>query len=513
VARVGTQALREMRRARRRRAYEQIDWIDAVYRVYVTAILAAVATSFVSGLVGGRPVTPAELSRALEFGPALAGLAVAGAVAAGLRSGGRGGPLVLLPADVTIVLLAPIPRAVVLRGVAVRQLRFSGFVGAVVGMIVGNLAAQRLPGTYLAWVGSCGAVGLITGLAFTGSALIASGVRVDRRLVGLLATAIVGWSVADVVAKSATSPATFLGRLAMAPVHGVGTPAVGLILLAVPVAGLGVVGGTSLEAALRQAGLAAQLRFAVTMQDVRTVILLRRQLSSEGPRRRPWVRISGPARRGPVWRRDWQGVVRWPAPRILRVVVLGAAAGAAATAAWEGTPVLVALAGLALLVASLDAVEGLAQEADHPTLSRSMPVGSGWLVLRHLAVPTTVIFGTAVVAIVVGGALGAGGVAAVVGIGVVAAVPAAVGAVVGAAVSVSVGPAINPLEIGPLANAMAGARAAGPPLLAVIGVLPLAAARVAVNDGHSALAGAGPAGIGALLVALGVGAVVLLREA
>jgi hypothetical protein len=501
-----------MRRARRRRAYEQIDWIDAVYRVYVTAILAAVATSFISGIVGGRPVTPTELSRALDFGPALAGLVVAGSVAAGLRSGGRGGPLVLLPADVTIVLLAPIPRAVVLRGVAARQLRFSGFVGAVVGMITGNLAAQRLPGTYAAWVASCGLVGLITGLAFTGSALVASGLRIGRRVAGLVATALVGWSVADLATKHATSPATFLGRLAMAPVHGVGTPLVGLIVVVLPLVGLAVVGGTSLEAALRQAGLAAQLRFAVTMQDVRTVILLRRQLSSEGPRRRPWVTISGPVRRGPVWRRDWQGVLRWPAPRILRVVVLGAAAGVAATAAWEGTPVLVALAGLALLVGALDAIEGLAQEADHPTLSRSLPFGSGWLVLRHLAVPTVLMLGASVVGILVGGALGPGGLPAVIGIGLVAAIPAAIAAVVGAAVSVSVGPAINPLEVGPLANAIAGAKAAGPPLLAVVGVLPLAAARIAVDDRHSALAGAGPAAVGVLLLALAVGAVVLLRE-
>jgi hypothetical protein len=509
---VGTQALREMRRARRRRAYAQLDWIDAVYRVYVTAILSALATSFISGIVGGRPVTPAELSRALEFGPALGGLVVAGAIAAGLRSGGRGGPLVLLPADVTIVLLAPIPRAVALRGVAVRQLRFSGFLGAVIGMIAGNLAAQRLPGSYAAWVAAGGVTGVITGLAFTGSALVASGVRVGRRVAGLIGAGVLGWSVADLLGRTATSPATFLGRLAMAPVHGVGTPIFGFVIIGLPLAGLALVGGTSLEAALRQAGLSAQLRFAVTMQDVRTVILLRRQLSAEGPRRRPWVRVWGPAGRGPVWRRDWQGVLRWPAARILRIVLLGGAAGVAATAAWEGTPVLVALAGLALLVAALDAIEGLAQEADHPTLSSMLPVGRGWLVLRHLAVPVTVMVGVCVVGVAVSGALGPGGLPGVIGIGLIAALPAAVAAVVGAAVSVSVGPAINPLEIGPLANAVAGAKAAGPPLLAVLGVVPLAAARIAVNHDDSALAGAGPAAVAVLFVAATVTAAVLLRE-
>ncbi len=513
MARVPSQALREMRRARRRRAYEQIDWIDAVYRVYVIALFSAIGTSFISGIVGGRPVTPSELSSAVDFGPAVAGLVVAGAIAAGLRSGGRGGPLVLLPADVTIVLLAPISRSLALRPIAIRQLRFSGFVGGVVGMIAGNLAAQRLPGAYLPWVIAGGLAGLVAGLAYTGSALVASGLRVGRGPAGLIAAAVVGWSIADLLARTATSPATFLGRLAMAPMHGVGTPVLALILLGLPLAGLAFVGGTSLEAALRQAGLAAQLRFAVTMQDVRTVILLRRQLSAEGPRRRPWLRISGPARRGPVWRRDWQGVMRWPALRIVRVVLLGAAAGVAGTAAWEGTPVLVALTGLALLVAALDAVEGLAQEDDHPTTSGQLPHGSGWLALRHLAVPMILILGVCVVGVGVAAALGPGQVAGVLGIGLLAAVPATVGAVVGAALSLSSGPAINPLEVGPFGSALAIARTVGPPLLAVLGVLPLAVARLAQDSGRSALAGATPVAVLTILIAAAVGAFALLREA
>jgi hypothetical protein len=59
---------------------------------------------------------------------------------------------------------------------------------------------------------------------------------------------------------------------------------------------------------------------------------------------------------------------------------------------------------------------------------------------------------------------------------------------------------------------MAGARAAGPPLLAVLGVLPLAAARLAVNGHHSAVIGAAPAAVLVLLVALAVVATVLLRD-
>ena len=143
----GARALHDLRRARRRRAYGDLDWWDALYKVYVTTLLGAIAISMLSGWVGGEPVTPDELATAVERGPAAVGLAVAVAVAAGLRSGGRGGPLALQPADVQLVLLAPVPRGLALRGAAARHVRFGAFAGAVAGMVAGNLAAQRLPGS------------------------------------------------------------------------------------------------------------------------------------------------------------------------------------------------------------------------------------------------------------------------------------------------------------------------------------------------------------------------------
>jgi hypothetical protein len=284
----------------------------------------------------------------------------------------------------------------------------------------------------------------------------------------------------------------------MLPLAGLPAPAVGAVLLGLPLAGLALVGGTSLEAARRQAGLLAQLRFAVTMQDVRTVILLRRQLAAEGPRRRPWTRL--PAGGGPVWRRDWQGVLRWPAVRLTRLLLLGSAAGAAAAGAWRGTPALIALAGGALLVAAFDAIEGLAQEADHPPRSRTLPLATGALVIRHLAVPATVMLVVAGVGVVVAAALGAGGAPAVVAVGAVVAIPAALAAVSGAALSIETGPAVNPLEVGPLANAKVAVRSFGPPVLAVGGVLPVLGARAAVDAGGSAFAGAAPAAVAVLLV-------------
>ena len=504
----GIAALGDLRRARRRRAYGAIDWWDAVYRVYVTAILSALGTSIVSGWIGGRPVGRHELASVLAHGPAVVGLLAAAAIAVGLRAGGRGGPLVISPADVNLLLMAPLPRAAVLRGPATRQLRFSCFLGTVLGMVAGNLAAQRLPGTYAAWVASGGLAGAIAGLAFTGAGLVASGLRTGRRTAAGLAAAVVGWSAVDLVVGSATSPATFLGRLALAPLPGLGAPAAGATLLVLPLAGIGLVGRTSLEAARRQSGLLAQLRFAVTMQDVRTVVLLRRQLAAEGPRRRPWVRLAPGGRLGapPVWRRDWQGILRWPAVRVLRVLSLGALAGVAAFAAWKGTPALVVAAGAALLVAALDAVEGLAQEADHPTRSGMVPVTGGWLTTRHLAAPIVVLVAAAAVGVAVVGALGIGTPLGLAAVGLVIAVPAAATTVVGAALSIDIGP-VNPLDTLPtVANVKLAVRVAGPLILAVAGVLPVLAAHASADRGRSAVVGAAPAAAVVLMVTFAVGA-------
>ena len=496
-------ALRDLRRARRRRAYGDIDWMDALYKVYVAAIFTAVIGSMLSGWIGGRPVTPSELATAVERGPALVGLVVAGVVAGGLRSGGRGGPLALQPADVAHVLLAPVPRGLALRAPALRQLRFSAFLGTVVGMAVGNLAAQRLPGSYPGWVAWGGVAGLVAGLAWTGSALAASGFRLGRRWAGALGAALLGWSAADLAGATATSPATFLGRLGMSALDAMPRSPLGLVLLALPAAGLAGVGGTSLEAARRQAGLAAQLRFALTMQDVRTVILLRRQLAAEGPRRRPWVRLPAGRRARPVWRRDWQGVLRWPAARVLRLVLLGLAAGVAGAGAWRETPALVLAAAAALLVAAVDSAEGLAQESDHLVRRDTVPVASGRLLVRHLATPAVVMLGVAAVAI--GGAAALGGAPTAVPVGALVAVPAVLAALCGAALSIETGP-INTLEVELFAGARTFAKSFGPAILAVVGVLPVLAAKATVDAGGTAAAGAVPAALAVLMVVAAVGA-------
>ncbi|MDQ3107255.1 MAG: hypothetical protein M3Q68_05555, partial [Actinomycetota bacterium] len=164
-------------------------------------------------------------------------------------------------------------------------------------------------------------------------------------------------------------------------------------------------GGLSLEAAERRGRLVSHLRFAATLQDLRTVMLLRRQLGAEGPRSKPWIRLR-PAGRGPLaWRRDWRGILRWPASRFLRLAGLGVVAGLSTAAAWAGTTPMIAVAGLALFVAGLDAIEGLAQEVDHPDRRDSFPMPDGALHLRHLAAPTVVLGAVGLIGLVAAAAM------------------------------------------------------------------------------------------------------------
>ena len=64
-----------------------------------------------------------------------------------------------------------------------------------------------------------------------------------------------------------------------------------IVAVTVMIVGVCMLQQTSLDALARRSSLVAQLRFAVTMQDIRTVILLRRQLNQEQTRTDPWVRV------------------------------------------------------------------------------------------------------------------------------------------------------------------------------------------------------------------------------
>ncbi|MEJ7583514.1 MAG: hypothetical protein WKF43_05355 [Acidimicrobiales bacterium] len=363
------------------------------------------------------------------------------------------------------------------------------------------------------------AVGALFGLTLVGiglgSALVASGRRMPSWVATGLGGSFVGWSILDVAGGSGPStsvpmaPATLAGRIAVWPLDFDPLALLPIVLAAVLVAvGLSGIAGVSLEAAERRTALVGQLRFAVTLQDLRTVLVLRRQLAADLPRRRPWVRaLRGPGRaRFPVWQRGWRGVLRWPLPRVLRLLVLAAVAGFGLRGLWAGTTPFIVLVGLAGWVAALDVIEPLAQETDHPGRRDAYPMEEGQLMVRQLPVPVCLMV---VVTSVVAAVAAVGGSSAVAPeVIAVAAVPLALGAVAGAAVSVLMG-APKPFDQLAMASPeIAGMRTAlrtvWPPLLATAGVVPVLLARIARDDGREALSGAGT---GAMVV-IGVTALV-----
>ncbi len=104
------------------------------------------------------------------------------------------------------------------------------------------------------------------------------------------------------------------------------------------------------------------------------MVLLRRQLSQEKPRNRPVdPPRAGRSRCPPIWRRDWHSYLRFPMPRLLRMLALAIVAGLSLGAMWRGATAMFIVAGLALYLAAYDAVEPIAQEIDHPTRWESYP--------------------------------------------------------------------------------------------------------------------------------------------
>lgn len=472
----------DLRRARRRQRVAAIHWVDALYQVYITGLLGVVAVVLASAAVGDGRVGAATLHDVRANGAALLGVLAAFAVFTGLRSGSRGGPLALEQPDVRHVLLSPVDRGVALRGPAWRQLRFLAAVGAAVGATAGQLALRRLPGNPAEWMAVGAAFGVVVvGLGF-GSALLAAGTGLRGRTATLAGGLLVAWSVGDALDRLPTAPGTIAARLALWPLRTDPLALLGVVAAAAAVAlGMRLVAGTSLEAAERRTALVGQLRFAVTLQDLRTVLVLRRQLAQERPRSRPWVRGIRRSARFPVLQRGMRSLMRWPLSRIVRVVLLATVAGAALRGVWGGTTPLVLLAGLALWVAALDAVEPLGQEIDHPGRTDGYPIPRGHLLVHHLPIVALVSIGSgllagAVAAVPLGAPVPAGP-AFLVGAcaGLLAACGAVVSVIQGAPDAVDVLALTTP----EIAGSRTVFRTAWPPGLAVLGTLPLLAARAA----------------------------------
>lgn len=503
-------ALREMRSARRRRYVERLDVMEVLYRVYVAAIFAAIALALLAGAVNEAPATPHGIEWLRRHGPAVLGLIVAVGALAGLRSGARGGPLAIEAAEVQYVLLAPLDRGATLRPAALRQLRIGVLAGAVLGVVLGNFVFRRLPGSPVEWLACLALFGALVPLCVLAGALLASGRRLRPAVAALIGVVLLAWSAADLALGWTTSPATMLGGLATLPLQSgarVALSGLGVaVALALALVGLIGVGGILLEAARRRAALTAELRFSASVQDLRTVILLRRQLASERPRRRPWLRLPVAGAGGhPVWRRGWQSFLRWPLARVARAALIGIAAGAVTAGAWSAAPLALLVPGVLLFVAALDFVEPLAQEADHPTRRQLLPVEASSLISRHLVAPAVaialvVLIGAATAAVVAGSASTA------LGVGAVIAVPVAVALACCAAFSASADPYAHLLSP-QLGYAISAAPLVGAAL--VVGI-PALIARGAWSHGAAVVPAAAE---GAVLVALIAAALVPLLGA
>lgn len=478
------EALGELRKTRLVRRLGNMSVADAAYRVYVTALISVLAILIVTGRVGDDRLDAEAMDRFVAYVPAWAGLVVAVALFFGIRSGERGGPLAVEAPDVQHVLLAPLQRRRALRSQTTRLLGRFAVWGAVIGALAGDLAVHRVPGSAPPWVLVAVLFGATTGLLVAAAALLVAGSRPPRLASTGLAAVVLAWAVADVSGRFVTSPTTLVGRILVWPRD---FDPLALIPVAVTaVLALGAtraIGGLSIEWARRRTDLIGQLRFAVTRQDLRTVVLLRRQLAAEVPRKRPWFpHLRGrPAVRFPVFARDVASFARWPLVRVVRVLVFGVIAGLAVRAVWSGTTPLVLGAGVAMYVAALDAIEPLAQEVDHPQLLSSYPWPQGVTLFRHLPGPAVVMVIAAAAAV---GATQLGGVEIeLLEVAALTLVPAALAATGGAALSITGEPlldigneALVPPEI---AGPQALFRAAWPPAVATLGFVPVLVARAA----------------------------------
>lgn len=497
-------AFGKLRARRRRNRIASVDWFDAFYAAYLTAIVVAVVIAVVARVAGGDQATADAVATTLERGPAVLGALLALGLVLGVRSGTRGGPLNFEAPIVHYVLLGPVSRAAAVGHAARRFIGRACFVGASVGGAAGAFAARRLPGSAAAWVASGALVGAASLTAVAAIGLVASGSRWPRWAAAPIAVTFLGWSVVDFNNSAATSPVDLIGRAALWPLdpHFGAAGAVAFIGVIALVA-TKVAAGLSIEAADKRSSLVSQLRFAATLRDVRTVVLLRRRLSDEEARLTPW--FGKPMRaptRLPVLRRDLRGLARWPLSRIARVLGLSVAAVALIHALWHGFNVAFSAAGVVLWIAALEAAEGLSQEVDHPDRFATAPMRDATLIVRHLAGAALGLAFFIAIAAATSIAVAPDRAAIVVAVALVLPATAACGAAVSIVKGPPPAPTLQDMMFPESAGARMVANALMGPLIAATALAPVALARP--THGSTPVGG-----VGLIALNLAIGALVL----
>jgi len=414
--------LAELRTTRQRRRLGDTDWYDIAYRVYLFALVGLAVVVWVSEAIDGVIGDGIDTAVLLERGPAIIGLLVVAAFALGLRSGADGGPIAIEVADIRHVLLAPISRrSVMLRPIG-QRLRAAAFAIGLGGAVLGQLIATEVEGSRTAWAAACGAYGAIVGATFVSTAVIAHSLRIPRWFATVLATAALAWQSAvawgiwndETTGLARIAPGNLGGRLAL---WGISQRPIDVIAIVIALAMAGaalVLGGRlRVEALARRGELVSQLRFAATVQDLRTVVQLRRQLRSEALRARPWGQRRRPARPAPegsaggrtpsagrpdghpsplvVWRRDSRSLRRLPAARFARITLLAALGGVGGALTVSASPLFGLVLLGSLFFAGLESLEPLSQEIDRPDITDSIPIERGWIYAHHLAAPAVLL--------------------------------------------------------------------------------------------------------------------------
>lgn len=467
-----------------------MEWFEALYRVYLAAFLGGGAILFLSGLVGDASFTPTELANIHTHTPHVIGVLAALVAFIGLRSGANGGPLAVEEAEVRHVLMAPVPHEHVLRHPAIQRMRTFAFAGVLAGGTANQLFGRRVPNApSLGLFALYGAVaGAVIGILFVTSALLAHGLGLTRWMTTAIATVLVGWQVAVTFSNThVAGPFDFVGSIALWWSRFSLVDVIGLIaLVLISALSILLVGRFSLEALSRRSALVSQLKFAVTLQDIRTVVLLRRQLSQEHMRVKPWVKVPRFLRRDVIIGRGFRSMMHFPLRRIIRMKLLNMTAAAALVLAWRGTTPLVVVAGLALFVLGLDVVEPLSQEVDQPDRTDSLPHERGYIMTKHLVVPALASLLFLPAGVIVAFILEPR--ASTLGYAVLLGIPALLGGVAGATINSvkgapdPVGGAMEGLALPPEVSGMGTViRSAWPPAVSIIACLPVLALRHSIE--------------------------------
>ena len=217
--------------------------------------------------------------------------------------------------------------------------------------------------------------GGLIGALFIITALLVHSVGMNQPFATALSGAVVVWqAVITFTDTNLAGPFDFVGSVSMwwERVNAIALVGVGVVV-AIGVLAIARVGSLSLEALARRSALVSQMKFAVTLQDLRTVVLLRRQLSQEHMRTAPWVRMPRSLRFDIVVARGVRSMLRFPMRRLFRMALLSAAGAYAMVVTFNGTTPALVVAGLMFFVVGLDLVEPLSQEIDQPDRTDSFP--------------------------------------------------------------------------------------------------------------------------------------------